>query len=202
MRRRRLLLLFGAIAAVATAGALALVSQAGKPPSLPPKGNLDLERATSFEPFTIYYAREAFEGLPLSAILRRLDRKLAREPVRADYVSFLYGDCDARPDFGCALPLEIQNWRVCARNPTAYESAPGKLQPGDPIEVRGVPGRLYEAGERLEIYTGDTAIVLFGEREQILRAAEELQAVNADVGPREPLQPPRPGALEGKLRCP
>ena len=48
----------------------------------------------SFDP--LYNAGERVDGLPLAAVLRREDT--------AEFVSFIYGDCVAGDDAGCAPP--------------------------------------------------------------------------------------------------
>src|SRR5215212_9764534 len=39
---------------------------------------------------------------------------------------FIYGTCEAGSDSGCAPPLELQQWALLERPPTAFEAAPGR----------------------------------------------------------------------------
>jgi len=144
-----------------------------------------------------------FDGIPLVAVLRRVDTGGdPAEPIRANYVSFIYGTCDPYPD-GCAPPLEVQVWPACVRNPRVL-SYVGLGEPAT-ITVRGVPGVYVDEGlgsGRLELATGTSTVVLFGSsRAELLRAAEALRGVNIDVPTGSPLPAPAPGAAEGNLRC-
>ena len=68
----------------------------------------DVPQALAFHEFPLYDAGDRVDGLPLVAVLRRDDT--------ADFVSFVYGDCTAGDDEGCAPPAEVQVWPACRRN--------------------------------------------------------------------------------------
>jgi hypothetical protein len=54
----------------------------------------------------------------------------------------------------------------------------------------------------LEIYTGRTTVVIFGnDAAQIRRAADALRSVDGRIKPRQKLPPPDPGAIEGEIKC-
>ncbi len=60
----------------------------------------------------------------------------------------------------------------------------------------------------LELYTGDSTVVLFADTEdKLLALAEELASVNAaklgrpSIGRGQDLPPPLPGAVEGTRGC-
>src|SRR5215218_1771870 len=72
--------------------------------------------AQAFAQFPLYSAGDTFEGMALRAISRRDDAPAPAETVRADYVGFIYGDCVAIDESGCAPPLEIQVWPACERS--------------------------------------------------------------------------------------
>lgn len=124
------------------------------------------------------------------------------------YVTTVYGNCQPKSDSGCAPPLQVQVWPSCERSPADYTYGEPEtattLPPTDVVRVRGVPGRFY-GGSRLEISTGDTTVVLFGDsRERLIAAAQQLRtrpgsrrspALNQD------LPAPTPGAEEGTLTC-
>ncbi|MGH3031467.1 MAG: hypothetical protein ACRDNE_12045 [Gaiellaceae bacterium] len=118
-------------------------------------------------------------------------------------MTFIYGDCEAESDAGCAPPLQVQVWRACERNLPSYSRTPaGDPLPHEKVRVRGVPAAFFEGGGRLELYTGDVSVVLFGEgRDQLLRAAGALRGANVEIASEVDLPPPADGALEGRLRC-
>jgi hypothetical protein len=159
--------------------------------------------AYSFSAFPVYWLGRSFDGLPLSAVTRRADADLPGEHVRANYVGFVYGDCVATDETGCPPPLEVQIWPACERSLADYALTPA----GDPLAhrvtfVRGVPAALFERGLRLELYTEDVTIVVFGLTQQaVLHAAAGLRAANALGSERSTLPPPLPGAMAGRLRC-
>ena len=62
--------------------------------------------AAIFPDFPLYSVGDSFEGLPLLGMTRRLEARQNPDPVRANFVSFRYGDCTPGPDeFGCPAPL-------------------------------------------------------------------------------------------------
>jgi len=115
------------VAAVIGAAAAALVvlrsgraEASGRPDA--PKSTFSVAQAKAFGDFPLYDAGDSVEGLPLVAELRRLGGG-------TNYVSFIYGDCAALDDYGCAPPVEIQIWPACLRNPSLY-AAPGAAYGG------------------------------------------------------------------------
>jgi hypothetical protein len=186
--------LTGRLTAVGSLGlVLALFSQgswAGRPrPSVRP---FDLEHARSFAEFPLYDAGDRVDGLALNAVLRRDDT--------ADFVSFVYGDCVARDDQGCAPPLEIQVWPACKRNLGLYTpSGPGMPVP-ERTTVRGVPAAFFE-DDRLELQTGSSTVVVFaGSRARLLHVAAALRPLGAGRT-STPLPAPEAGAVAGTVRC-
>lgn len=159
----------------------------------PSAAPFDLAQARIFSEFPLYDAGDRVDGLPLTAVLRRADT--------ADFVSFVYGDCVARDDLGCAPPLEIQVWPACRRNLGLYEpSSPGTPLP-ERTTVRGVPAAYFEDCERLELQTGSSTIVVFaGSRARLVRAAGALRPLGARPT-SGPLPAPEAGAVAGGLRC-
>jgi hypothetical protein len=159
--------------------------------------------AHAFSAFPLYWLGGSFDRLPLSAITRRNDAALAGQDIRADYVGFVYGDCVATDETGCPPPLEVQVWPACQRALADYALTPA----GDPVphrmtRVRGVPAASFERGLRLELYTGDVTVVIFGlSRQSVLRAAAALHATNGLASDRATLPQPVRGAMQGHLRC-
>lgn len=150
--------------------------------------------AAAFQSYPLYNAGERVDGLPLAAVLRREDT--------ADFVSFVYGDCVAGDDAGCAPPAEIQIWPSCRRNLGLYDGVQSAGAPAERISVRGVPALLFDDGTRLELETGEsTAVVFAGTRARVLRIATALRAVDGTVLPARPLPQPTRGQGGGASDC-
>ena len=192
-----------AIVAAGVAGARAVAGPPAPPGLQTRGGGSSAAHAGSFERFALYWLGDSFEGLPLAAVTRRTDARVDGESVRADFVGFVYGDCVARDESGCAPPLEVQVWPACERTLADYTLTPSADPlPHEPTIVRGVPAAYFEEGLRLELYAGDVTIVVFGlDRTRIQRAAAALRAANALAGHGPMLPRPVPGAIEGELTC-
>jgi hypothetical protein len=213
MKLRYLALILGlGIAASVTIAAIAGGSEAERGFDY---ADSDLTPASirDFAAYPVYSVGSEFDGDALTAIHHRVGAE-TRAPVRADYVSLKYGTCEPDSDSGCAAPLEMQTWPACKRNRSMYLLAPdidgdgpGKAipYPREDVTVRGVPAAFFDSGSRLELYTGEVTIVLFGRtRTQLLEAAAALEGANeavAAIDPGEALPAPVAGALEGKLGC-
>ena len=205
--RRQLVILaaFAALAAGAVAAAMLLAtgSRADVPASAgaagAPRSTFSRTEARGFTEFPLYDLGDSFEGLPLTAVLRRRDKPYPGEPIRPNNVAFIYGDCQAGNDSGCAPPLEVKTWPACVRNPSVYD-IPGGAD--ERATVRGVPARFYERWTRLELSTGRVTVVLYGTgRRDLLRAAARLRGVNVPHAAEAKLPPPARGAMTGELRC-
>jgi hypothetical protein len=159
-----------------------------------------------FNDFPVFSLGDSFESLPMTAILRRDQEERRPDGTRSvrDYVSFVYGDCDPGGQ-GCAPPFEVQVWPACARSSSEYTLTPdGDPLPAEHLTLRGVPAAFFEAGQRLELYSGSVTIVIFGsERTELLRAALALRQIGPPERPRtgSNLLPPVPGAMQGALAC-
>jgi hypothetical protein len=194
MTSKRALLSF-ALCALAVFGVATTLGLASSSSNGSPKSTFSLERARAFTEFPVYSAGSSVDGLPLAAVLRRDDT--------ANYVSFIYGECDATSETGCAPPAEVQVWPACVRNPSLYRGQRSPISPTPtPTTVRGVPAAFFENGTRLEIQTGASTVVVFADGpERIGRIADALRGVNVDVSQGARLPAPAPGALDGKLSC-
>jgi hypothetical protein len=138
-------------------------------------------------------AGEQVDGLELTAVL---------EPTERDgHVSFLYGDCVAADDAGCAPPAEVQVWRACTRPLTLYDgTAPGLAL--ERATVRGVPAVTFDGGRRIELETGDHTVVVFADSpDRAARIAAALHTSDGAVGPGAPLPDPAHGGREGVVDC-
>jgi dipeptidyl aminopeptidase/acylaminoacyl peptidase len=154
-----------------------------RPTPVPLAGNLTLADARRFDRFGLYWVGRRFEQFILSSISREVT---SAPGGRGPVVSLFYGG------------FQIQLWPACARVPAhVHGGAEGR------ISVRGVEGFVFEGGNRLEVVTGKTTIVIFGERHQVVRVARALRALNPPVarGGAGALPRPAAGALAGELRC-
>jgi hypothetical protein len=135
--------------------------------------------------------------------------------VRANFVSYVYGDCpqilDGTED-SCAPPLEIQTWPGCERSLADYELVPGVPYPHEKLgNLDGVPAYSFDEGMRVELYAGTATIVIFATDPSLIDqavAAIQLEPASeppgqpaADDAQRPDLPPPAPGAVAGKLSC-
>ena len=152
---------------------------------------------TSPETFPLYWVGERVDGLPLAASLRRDDT--------ARYVSFVYGDCEASSDAGCAPPAEIQVWPSCLRNLALYDDPQASVgRPPGRIAVRGVPAAFFDDGTRLELETeGSTIVVFAGSRGGALTIAAALRSLDDSVAAGHPFPARREGVSqeEGVQSC-
>lgn len=149
--------------AARTPGADAPTSSAG--PVVPATGdNLPCTGVEQSLNFDSSWAGGVFDRLRLTAVIRRCDVPRADEPVRANYVSYIYGDCVAHADAGCAPPIEIQSWPARERNKQTQMSVPGApADRGTDTTVGDLPATWYEDGRRLEIYGRSATVVIFGD---------------------------------------
>lgn len=168
---------------VAAARSPAAADRGSAPGGIPVRGNSSLDETRALEDPDLLYAGDRVAGLPLSAVERRTDE--------ATYVSFLYGDCTAGDHYGCALPLEIQVWPACVRSPELYDAGDPFAPRPESARVRGVPGAALDEGRQLELRTGSSTVVIFGEtRALVNRAAAALRGLAGGVRPGDPLRPP------------
>jgi hypothetical protein len=152
------------------------------------------EALRGFDEYPLYDAGERFDGLPLVAVLRRDDT--------ARFVSFVYGDCTAGDDAGCAPPAEVQVWPACRRNLAFYDSSDGDGAVPQLAVVRGVTAGLFDDGTRLELETRGATVVVFGDsRARVLRLANALQALDGSVHAGAPLPPPEQARIGGAIDC-
>ena len=151
--------------------------------------------AREFRGYRVYWLGESFRSKELTHASRG-ERK-----GQATF-TFIYGDCEAESDAGCAPPYQLQNYHACARNLAGYEGPkPKRRKP-----IRGA--EVYEFGDggmfdRLEVYTGRTTITVSAPTAAKARGVVRLlESINGTISPEERLRPPQRGAMEGKLRCP
>jgi hypothetical protein len=154
--------------------------------------------------------------LPLNSTVRRCTPGAESDETPANFVAYTYGSCEiAEGATGCTPPLQIHTWPACQRSLADY-SFEGKPLP---YRVLGRPngGEVVEIDfmidRRIEIYTGDSTIVIFAENPDLalkaidlLRSQENGERVAEDEDalentPAAQLRPPTRGAMEGDLPC-
>jgi hypothetical protein len=175
---------------VASVGGVALVGSGSGSAGAErqPAAALSPREVRAFDEFPLYDAGERVDGLPLVAVLRRDDT--------AKYVSFVYGDCLAGDERGCAPPAEIQVWPACRRTLALYDLAASGAPALENATIRGVPAAFVDGGTQLELETdGATVVVFAGSRAQAIRIAKALRSVDGAVAAGEPL-PRRESAHE------
>jgi hypothetical protein len=186
--------LFGVIAGLAVGITLAAAAtDAKRLKPCPPEGSNAVN-------FSAYYLGDVFEGLPLTRTLRVCNKPHPQEPVRGNYISYIYGDCVPGSDSGCAPPVEVQSAPACERRLSRRTRRRARSH-----KVRGVPAVQFPGEPRLELFTGDATVVIFGRTQgEVRKAAAALRSIpgsRVSVPARVRLPKPRRGALTGKLRC-
>ena len=172
------------------------------------------EEPINFETFS---AGPAVAGLPMTSAVRRCDATAPADEKPANYLTYVYGDCQVPPrsEAGCAPPLEIQTWPACQRNISGY-SFNGKPLPYRELPQRGGATVMeYKLGgeSRLEVYTKSSTVVIFTHRPELAEKAVGLldpqeigkpparKAADLRGAPPKELAPPTDGAMEGRLKC-
>ena len=180
--------------------AAAMLGYFGGSSAVHPNSNFSVAKARDFRDFPVFYAGPEANGQELTATNYE-----PLGPLRKSQwsVEFSYGTCDIGPGFdpgGCSLPVSISNEPACSRNLSMYG---GALSPEpDLTRVRGTKAAFFEGGNRLEIQTETTTVVIFAfSKREALSVAQNLRGLNVPVSAGDRLPPPAPGAVEGTLPC-
>lgn len=182
-------------------------SDLGRPP-IPDRTHLACTLANELTNFAAYSVGSAFEGMAIThtnRVCTRPDPQAIVPHARINIVEYIYGHCPALGEVSrCRPPIAVQTWPRCERNPASYT-----VDHHNPLvrklSVRGVPAQLYEDGLRLEVYAGESTIVVFGvDPAQVLRAGRAL--VKAPARPTDPvgggdLSIDLPHPPTGSIRC-
>jgi len=145
-----------------------------------------LQEARDFKEWPLYWLGESFESLPLTKIAWFTPE---RGSPTDNTIDFIYGICTPPAGGGgCAPPLSIQ---VSPLDFTPPEKISG-VKRGDLFDFRGAKA-LWVDERQLGIWTGDSAIFIFGSREIVLKAAEQIAPLgNVEVTLSDSnLPPPR-----------
>jgi hypothetical protein len=129
-----------------------------------------------YEPFA---AGKKFDGLRMTSAMRYRESdgtaKINGGP-RADYITYDYGDCDTS-EGGCQPPIEVQSAALKERNVSAYND-PSVLATYKKIRLRGVPAASFDHGKRIELYTGQTSVTVYGkEPKRVMKFARVVAPV-------------------------
>ena len=163
-------------------------------------GEDNLSEARDFGRYRLYWLGDSFAGEKLvhTSPPYRLDGRMTS-------FNFIYGECEARSDTGCAPPLELQNASICDRNPLTYGSGSGRrfgLEAGPGYYgIRGALARgARGGGSEADIYTGRTTITIFTSGPPINGVIASLRPVDAE-SPEASLPPPAfPRSMLRELR--
>jgi hypothetical protein len=160
-------------------------------------GQLTADEVAELDDFPVYGLTEPLDGLALSKAIRigpetlaeapppvqtttlsvRTDPDVAAAPkhdVVSDFLSLIYGECEATPT--CGTPLQIQIWESCNRYVDDYESAPGTPYPHKNVTIRRTSAAEFD--DRIEVYAGSVSIVIFAGHDLAQRAAAALRPLN------------------------
>lgn len=156
-----------------------------------PSGNFTTIAASRFSEWPLYNLGLSFDGLALVAILRNhvtnpVDPEVTK--IRPNDVSFIYGDCVATDDSGCAPPLEITISPSCLFTPDDIDRLPSSNE-----AVRGVGAAFYGPTHAV-IVAGRSTIDIYGQTHRdVLAAANALRGVNVALGEQDDFPPPNIG---------
>jgi hypothetical protein len=178
--------------------------------------------------FRYFSLGPTFEGMQASQVIRECDNVYPDEQQRSNVVGYVYGTCNEPPPVdgespGCMPPLEIQTWPACERTLADYEFEPGVPYPYESLGMRrGAPAVSFDDGDRVELYTGKSTIVIFGlgdsagaqpnlAETQDAISQLQLEPVSDPPGSPSPastelqsegdLPSPAQGAMSGDLSC-
>jgi len=134
-----------------------------------------------------YWLGESFDGFTLQTT----DAGTGRP-------DFIYGTCEAGSDSGCAPPLELQQWALLERPPTAFEAAPGRPAACRRVAAGELTAARFATTGGVEVYLGDRVVVVFTGPDRLGKVLEELRPVKD----QDPALPPPPAWVAKALeRC-
>jgi hypothetical protein len=199
---KRTLVITAAVLAIVLVGRVVAAPGPNHAP-VQPRSNMSVAESREFRDFPLFDVGKSFRGLDRTAIVRFLQAP-SDSRVTPNWVSFIYGTCaPSGSESSCAPPLAIQIWPACERNPSVY--SPEIRASAKQVLVHGVPALDFSAVEdaRLELYTGRSTVVIFGQsHDAVLEAANLLRPAGSAQTVKIPtLPPPAAGALDGRLGC-
>ena len=154
----------------------------------------DIESATTFDRFPIYWLGAEFEGRELSHVEAE-DWSTAAVLV--------YGTCEPSGAFepSCTAPVQIQIFPLCyhldsvalppRERRRVIRGAPVGTQDGAPV--------LLTQRTQIKVYRGEGTDPGIGLR--ALEVVRSLNSVSPVISATDPIPPPAPGVLDGKWAC-
>jgi len=124
-----------------------------------------IQEARDFKGWPLWWLGETSQSLPLTSILWGTPERGFPDQNR---VYFVYGTCTPRQEAGCTPPLVIQVEPLCGTLPETISGV--KRQ--DLFDLRGAKAAWVDEGQ-LGIWTGDSAVFIFGSKERALEAADQ-----------------------------
>jgi hypothetical protein len=180
---------FAALAfAVALATAGCSEDDVGRPPATAALKPAEVARVRASTDFGLYYVGASYRGFPLTKIYE----SPASDPYKS--VTFWYGDCEPVGGEGaCGYDFTMSVYDVCGRHFKLFKLPRSRL-----TNIRGVPSG--EFGNGLELYTGDSVIVIGSSPDAAEHrdAAAKLRSLDGRIVPPEDLLSPVKGALTGR----
>ncbi len=182
----------GVFAALAFAVALATAGcsedDVGRPPATAALKPAEVARVRASTDFGLYYVGASYRGFPLTKIYE----SPASDPYKS--VTFWYGDCEPVGGEGaCGYDFTMSVYDICGRHFKLFKLPRSRL-----TNIRGVPSG--EFGNGLELYTGDSVIVIgpSPDAAEHRDAAAKLRSLDGRIVPPEDLLSPVKGALTGR----
>lgn len=172
------------LALLAAAAVLAALAGAARQLTMESEGYATLSpsqssaaEATQFDQYPLFWLGEAFDNLPLAAVIRdlRSDDPTSAVPTARDGFYFVYGDCTASAHGGCAPPLQLYVTLRCYMPPELL----------DPVGITKSLGVARGGAVTLDIYgdvtmwTGEVSVTIFSSTDELSdRAIAALEPAN------------------------
>lgn len=126
-----------------------------------------VQEAREFKDFPLWWLGESSQSLALTMINEFTPE---RGHPTMNSIDFIYGTCKVPPGGeGCTPPLSIQVEPICHTLPVEISG----VQWEDLFDFRGAKA-LWVDEIQLGIWTGDSAVFIFGTRDGVLKAADEI----------------------------
>jgi hypothetical protein len=154
----------------------------------------------------VYWLGASFEGLPLThtegaqpaptgpPAHRRSDRPRPPAPVPGPFL--VYGECEGEgrgDSYHCTgRQIQIGHWPLAS--PSRYPRGHSCTR----TTIRGVPAAQFD---HLEVYVGQTLLMISAPRDQARRAAAALRQLDGSAAPPQPLPAPALDLSAALRRC-
>jgi hypothetical protein len=127
-----------------------------------------IQEARDFKGWPLWWLGESFDSLNLAYVLPFTNGDGSSE---VDRIGFIYGTCTqpTGSEGGCAPPLSLQIEPLCKTLPEMIMG----FERSDLFDFRGAKA-LWVDERQLGVWTGDSAVFVFGSRDRILRAADVI----------------------------